>query len=382
MDKPRIISSDSHVVEQRDLWTSRMPSKFKDRAPHIVSEEDADWWFCDGRKVASLAIGTQVGLRFEAPEKLKQEFRYEEVRLGGYIPGEQVKDNEADGVDVAVIYPSIAFTMYRGVPDSELLTAVFSVYNDWVGEFCGAYPDRLKGIALLNTDDVQVAVKELNRCANLGFIGAMIPTDIHEDRRYYLPDFDPLWAAAQDLEIPLSLHTSTHRPSPKAFEEFFKLGYKDTIYFRDSTASFIANMEHFVRMSLGDIILSGVFERYPKLQVGSVEFELSWAPNFLNRIDYTYTQRNNPGWHRYKEDMLPSDYFHRNAFMSFQQDDYGIRFRDIIGVDKLMWGSDYPHQDSTFPRSQQVLGEILADCTEEEKDMIIRGNVARIYRLN
>ena len=175
MDKPRIISSDSHVVEQRDLWTSRMPSKFKDRAPHIVSEEDADWWFCDGRKVASLAIGTQVGLRFEAPEKLKQEFRYEEVRLGGYIPGEQVKDNEADGVDVAVIYPSIAFTMYRGVPDSELLTAVFSVYNDWVGEFCGAYPDRLKGIALLNTDDVQVAVKELNRCANLGFIGAMIP---------------------------------------------------------------------------------------------------------------------------------------------------------------------------------------------------------------
>ena len=177
---------------------------------------------------------------------------------------------------------------------------------------------------MINIDDVQVAVKELERCANLGFIGAMIPTCPPEERRYYLPEvYEPFWAAAQDLEIPISLHTSTFRPSPKDFTEFEKLGDKNIMNMRDSTASYITNMEHWVRMSLGDIILSGVFERYPKLQVGSVEFELSWAPNFINRIDYTYTQRNNPSWHRYKEDMLPSDYYHRNVFMSFQQDDYG-----------------------------------------------------------
>ena len=367
----RVISSDSHVIEPEDLWTSRMPARYMDRAPHIVSLEDADWWFCDGRKVTGLAIGSQVGLRFEAPEKLRQEHRYEEVRPGGYYPNEHVKDMDADGVDVGVLYPSIGFAMYRTVPDSELLNACFAAYNAWVAEFCSAYPKRLKGIAMLNVDDVQVAVKELKRCANLGYIGAMIPAYPPDEKRYSLPDYEPLWAAAQDLEIPISLHVVTNRPSPEEFKEL------------DQTPSFITSIEHWVRMSLGDMILSGVFERYPTLHVGSVENELSWAPHFLNRMDYTYTQRGQrPSWHRFKEDMLPSDYFHRNVFMSFQQDALGIRLRDIIGVDNLMWGSDYPHQDSTFPRSQQILREILADCTDEEKAMIVGGNAARVYHLD
>ena len=371
MGSYRVISSDSHVVEPQDLWTSRMPSRFGDRAPHIVSLEDADWWFCDGRKVMSLGIGSQAGLRFEAPEKLRNERRYEEVRPGAYIPDEHVKDNDADGVDVSVIYPSIGFIMYGRVPDSELLTACFAAYNDWVGEFCNAYPERLKGIAMLNVDEVQVAVKELERCANLGFTGAMIPAYPPEEKRYYLPEYEPLWAAAQDLEMPISLHVVTNRPSSEVFKEM------------DPTPSFLCNVEHWVRMSLGDMILSGVFENHPKLQVGSVENELSWAPNFLDRMDYTYTQRvRGPYSHRFKDDMLPSDYFHRNVFMSFQQDALGIRLRDIIGVDNLLWGSDYPHQDSTFPRSQQILGEILADCSEEEKERIVGGNAARIYRMN
>ena len=278
---------------------------------------------------------------------------------------------DADGVDAGVIYPSVGFAMYRTVPDSELLSACFAAYNDWVGEFCGAYPERLKGIAMLNLDNVEAAVKELNRCAKLGFSGVMIPAYPPEEKRYYLPEeYEPLWAAAQDLELPISFHTGTIRPGPKDFKE------------SDPSASSTSNTDRWVRMSLGDLILSGVFERYPKLQVGSIEFELSWAPHFLNRMDYTYTQRTqHPSWHRYKEDMLPSNYFHRNVFLSFQQDDLGIRLRDIIGVDNLLWGSDYPHQDSTFPRSQQILGEILADCTEDQKDMIVGGNAARIYRL-
>ena len=98
------------------------------------------------------------------------------------------------------------------------------------------------------------------------------------------------------------------------------------------------------------MIFSGVFERYPKLQVGAVEHELSWIPHFLDRLDYTYTQRApNDLWYRYKEDAVPSDYFHRNVFVGFQEDALGIRDRHIIGVDNLQWGSDYPHQESTFP---------------------------------
>jgi len=135
-------------------------------------------------------------------------------------------------------------------------------------------------------------------------------------------------------------------------------------------------------MSLADMIYSGVFERYPKLMVGSVEQELSWVPHFLDRLDYNYTQRAvGDNSYRFKGDSIPSDFYHSNVFLGFQEDALGIRDRYIIGVDKLLWGSDYPHQESTFPRSREIIDEILADCTEEEKLKIAGGNSARVYRL-
>ena len=192
---------------------------------------------------------------------------------------------------------------------------------------------------------------------------------------YNLPEYDPLWAAAQDLQMPLALHVTTNRLGPG--QEFASAG-------DDTTPAFTCNRDYWVRMSLAHIIFSGVFQRFPKLQIGAVEHELSWVPNFLDRLDYTYTQ-STPGddwWIRYTGDVLPSEHFHSNVFLGFQEDDLGIKMRNIIGVESLMWGSDNPHQESTFPRSRQILEEILVDCTEEEKAKIAGGNAARVYNLN
>ena len=132
------------------------------------------------------------------------------------------------------------------------------------------------------------------------------------------------------------------------------------------------------------IIFSGVFQRFPKLQIGAVEHELSWVPHFLDELDYTYTQRSirEGWWDRFSGDKLPSEIFHSNVFLGFQEDELGIRLRDVIGVDNLMWGSDYPHTESTFPRSRQILEEILEACTEEEIAKIAGGNAARVYGLD
>ena len=208
----RVFSSDSHVFEPADLWTSRVEHRFRDRAPHVVSLEDGAWWFCDGLRVAGLGLGAQVGVRFEEPEKLRQAGSYETVRLGGYIPEEHVTDMDADGVDGGVIFPSIGFMLYNMVPDSELLTALFRTYNDWLGEFCRPYPDRLKGVALLIIDDVSAGIKEMERCAKLGLVGAMIPVHPPEGRRYSSPEYEPLWARSQDLGMSLKpprLHQSS-----------------------------------------------------------------------------------------------------------------------------------------------------------------------------
>src|SRR5712692_9614417 len=132
----RVISSDNHVYEPPELWTSRVEPQFRDRAPHVVRlEDEGDWWFCDDHKIIGAFAGAQTGRRFEAPEKLSRKDLLENVRPGGYLPEEHVKDLEADGVDAAVLYPTVGLLLY-GVPDSELLTTIFRAYNAWLAEFC------------------------------------------------------------------------------------------------------------------------------------------------------------------------------------------------------------------------------------------------------
>jgi predicted TIM-barrel fold metal-dependent hydrolase len=130
------------------------------------------------------------------------------------------------------------------------------------------------------------------------------------------------------------------------------------------------------------MIFSGVFERHPRLTLAIVEFELSWAPNVLTSMDYTYRERHGEALYRFKGGMRPSDFFHRNVVLSFQEDAIGIRLRDVIGVANMMWGSDNPHSESTFPQSRQVLAEILAGVPDDEQAKIVGLNTARIYKFD
>ena len=371
MSTYRVISSDNHVIEPDDLWTSRVDSKFKDRAPQIEHYEDRDLWLSDGHMLMFTGGGAMTGVRFEDPAAVVTDAKSEENRPGSYIPEEHVKDLDIDGVDVSVLYPTVALFLY-GVRDTDLLTENIRVYNDYVGEFCNAIPKRLKGIAMLNIDDIGHGVRELERAHKLGFIGAMIPVTPPEGRPYGKAEYDPLWAAAQDLGMPLSLHIGTDRTGPDS-------EVKDVDNY---DATHLSNVDYFVRMTLGSIIFAGIFERFPGLQIGSVEHEVGWAPHFLDRMDYNYAQRAQVfSPYRFKNEAFPSDFFRTNVFVGFQEDPLAIKDRHIIGVDVLQWGSDYPHAESTFPRSRQILEELLAECNEEEKAKIAGGNAARIYHL-
>ena len=379
MSDYKIISSDSHILEPADLWTSRMEPEYRDKAPRLVRLEDGDWWFCEDMKVTLAPVNATIpGRRFQQEMRLTEEDKFGPGLLGGFIPEEHVKDMDADGVYGGVIYPSIGLAWFSFDPGTELLNAIFRAYNGWVADFCSAFPKRLKGIAMINLEDVQAGVKELERCAKIGLAGAMISscpdsTPYNDAREGYdSPKYEPLWATAQDLNMPLSLHRNTNRPIPGQ-KIFTGLG---------KYLPLTINSDHWVRMALSQMIFSGVFERYPKLRAGSLEDGLSWAPYFLDRLDYSYTQRIQGQAHQFEDDMLPSDFFHRNVFLSFQEDGLGIRLRDIIGLNTLMWGSDYPHPEGTFPRSREILEEILADCTEEEKAKIAGANAARLYQFD
>ena len=163
MSDYKVISSDSHVFEPPDLWTSRIERKFRDKAPHVVHGEEGDQWWCDGRLVLGMVFGINLGVRFEDPDKLTDVGRLEDAPLGGYIPDVHVFDMFIDGVDAGILFPGNAFKLYNSVADSELLSACFRTYNDWIDEFCKTHPSRLHGIAMLNVDDVEDGVKELQR---------------------------------------------------------------------------------------------------------------------------------------------------------------------------------------------------------------------------
>lgn len=279
---------------------------------------------------------------------------------------------DLDGVAADVVYPSIGLETWL-IPSTDLLSAVFRAYNNWLAEFCSPYPSRIKGMAMVNVDVVSDAVNELRRAAELGLSGATIPQRPLFGR-YDAPMYEPLWQTAYDLAMPLTMHSGASRWSPNE---------KATFGNSRGMVEFI-NQEYDMRDNVVAMIFSGLFERHPALKVGLVEYEVCWAPYLLYRMDIAYEEIRRPerfGGRRFGDDMLPSDIFRQNMFICFQEDELGIQMRDYLGVETLMWGNDYPHAESTFPRSREIVDRILKGVPYEEKRLIAGENCARLFRM-
>ncbi|MQF68841.1 amidohydrolase [SAR202 cluster bacterium AD-804-J14_MRT_500m] len=370
MTSPLIISSDSHVVEPPNLWTDRMDTRFGDGIPHLEHDEPYDQWYCKGQGVSTLGAFTSAGKRFSKPETINLEGSFAEVPPGGYDPDAHVKDLAIDGVHADVLYPSVSLGLY-GINDTNLLRPILSAYNDWLAEFCGSHPKVLKGIAaILLEDDIPAGIAEMKRAAGKGLSGAMISVYPGQGYFYDEPMYDPFWAAAQELNMPISLHVGTGRLGRAQLVEDGKIV---------QTGADRSNSDHWVRMSLSHLVLGGVFERFPDLKIINVEHELAWMLYWLNRMDMTYVERTTQATYRFSSDMLPSDFVRRNIYHAFQEDAIGIQHRDMIGVTQLLWASDYPHAEATFPESQRILSEILEGVPQDEQDLIVGGNCARMY---
>ncbi len=369
---PLVLSSDSHVFEPPDLWQTRIDKAFRDRAPRIERVDGGDYIVVESDQILSgIGLISNAGARFEAPETISAEGRFEDVLRGGYDPAQHLKDMALDGVAGEVLYPSQGLFYFK-VADPRLMSAIFRAYNDWLAEFCQTDPARLKGVAMINLDNVKDATRELERAARLGLCGAMITEYPVEDRRYDQPEYEKFWAAAAALDMPLSLHTATRRQG--------KIRGAGPATLRDASSR--ATKAFYPALSLCDVIFSGVFERHPRLTLAIVEFELAWVPNVLSGMDYTYRERTGEAIYRFKDALLPSDFFHRNVVLGFQEDAVGIRLRDVIGVDNMMWGSDYPHSESTFPQSRKILADILAGVPQDEQAQIVGLNTARVYKFD
>lgn len=379
MNEYRTLSADSHIVEPADFWARHIDKQYYDRAPQAYTNDNGEVAFIvDGDKsLGSVGAPSQAGMRFDDPAKVTFEGSWDDVRPGCSQPGPRLKDMEADGLAGEVIFPTLGARLY-GVIDGNLLTACFKAGNDWLIEHFGAaYAKIFKPVALLNVHDLPEAVAELERCVEKGLAGGMIPTYPGEDYPYYDPAYDSLWAAAQDLDVPLCFHVAACCAGPGQRSIF------TSDWQKPGAAAYSATQDFWVRRSVGSMIFAGVFERFPALKVAIVEHELSWAPYFLKQMDVHYTELSQTAPYRFKNHDLPSDFFRTHIYTTFQEDKLGLQtLPSMIGTDTLMFGSDYPHAESTWPNSQKFLNDLLADMSIEDRRKLTHDNVARLFKFS
>ena len=372
MAELQLISSDSHVSEPPDLWVERLDTKYRDRAPRVVLNpegQEGAYFVYEGYPPHNLAIGLGAG---RTPEELAAFLKtgtYADARPGGWDPAQRLPDMELDGVEAEVLYTTLGFRLFW-LKDAGLQRACFRVYNDWLAAYCSYAPRRLKGLALISLYDPKEGAQELERCAKLGLKGAMIWCSPPADQPYSSEIYDPFWAAAQDLDMPVSLHAITGME---------RIPWE---YGAEQRAMRSTVTPHEIEKSFSILILSGVLERFPRLKIVSAENNCGWLPYYLQRMDRGFARFGPSGtvtpWPT-KLTLKPSEYFRRQMYCTFIDDSFGVASRHWIGVDNVMWSSDYPHTASTWPHSRDIIARDFKEVSEVEKRKIVRENVAQLY---
>lgn len=358
-----VISADSHVFEPGDLWQKYTEPRFRDRAPRLTRQGDEDVIVADWGLASSPGMGASAGKK---PEEVKLRGSYETAIKGAWDPAARVKDMRQDGVDAEVIYPTVGMSLYH-CPDDDLMMSLFRAYNNWLVDFCKYDPRSFVGIASINIENIPAAVDEVRRAAKLGLRGVMIPAVPKPGKPFSSTYYDPLWSAAQDSGMPVSLHT-------------FAAGVR-AVEVTDWCVTYsVATFQ--IQTSISQMIFSGVFERFPRLKVVSVENDVSWAPNLMERMDHVYHRHRHWAGTGLKSGKLPSAFFKDHISMTFVRDIGAAPVRHIIGLKNIMWSSDYPHSDTSWPNSQQHIAKQFAGVPKDELRRIVCDNAAELYRMN
>jgi predicted TIM-barrel fold metal-dependent hydrolase len=366
-----LISADSHVLEPFDLWVARMPAAYRDRAPRVYYDEGRGSWMFGCAEVPAQAVASSFVAGVDAADlPAMHRAGYAAARPGGWDPTARLEDMAIDGVSAEVLYPSLGLFLYW-IEDPALQEACFRTYNDWLMEYCGAYPERLVGVPMIAMWNAESAARELRRCHEGGLKGALIwerPPDSHA---FTLTRNDPFWAAAAELDMPVSLHILTDWGSTRR-------AIVEQLTGVERHRASVGQIQE-IQTVLFDLIFSGVLERFPTLRIVSVENEYAWLAALLRRMDRTYERFHDEA--PISLTMRPSDYYRRQIYATFFNDPVGPLTLPYLDYDNVMWSSDYPHQNSTWPRSKQVIERDLGSLTAEQRQKLVQGNVARLYAL-
>ncbi len=370
----RHYSCDSHVVEAREVFEG-LTDRFGDKAPRIESGfkgAKGDFLVMPGNRPVPVGRLGIAGNRLDDPKTDELIARgYDGLNPGVRDPTKRLDEQARDGIVGEVMYPSLSMFTFA-IPEDDIRAAAFERHNDWVFEYCSPAPDRLIGIGCLPVPDVDACVKEIRRSGEKGVRGFSIPSHAPIEKPYSDPAYDPLWAEFQAMDLPVTMHIFTgtsfdcglpkHWGTPGGTIKGYTLAHTT-----------IAN-------SVMDLICGGVVERFPGLKFVLAEFETGWVAHFKQRFDHAIYRT--PKFAVDYLTMKPSEYFDRNFWVTFEDDEAGILTRELIGVDNLVWGNDYPHHDAIWPNSIPILDRIMQGVPDAERERMVWGNVVELYNID
>lgn len=390
LNDPRPISADSHALEGPDVFEG-LPERFGDDAPRVVSKEgEGDFILIPNnpkrsRNVAVMALaGTRLDYATPLPRPHAskpsagsiQDPEIQAYFTGGYAamrPGltdgaRRPDDQDIDGVSAEILYPGW-FPMFS-LSDLDLLVALQRNYNDWMHAQSVASKGRLVGLAALPVQRPEAAVAELERVIKLGYKGIVIPSNAPRERRYCDAEYDPMWALAEEAGLPVAFHVACMSHAP----DWLKASAS-----RDPVVQY-AGSPALIHDTMVELMVRGVCARFPNLKFVLAEFNAGWIAHWLDKVQQ--------GWAReYARDPSSTppvdvlEIWKRQFFATIEDDTAALGTRELIGEECLLWGSDYPHTDSTWPCSTQVLDEMFESYSAETRDKITRTNVANLYSL-
>jgi predicted TIM-barrel fold metal-dependent hydrolase len=372
-----MISADDHIdlgYLPKDLWTERLPKSLRNRAPHVEDRgEKGEFWVCDGE-----TWGDYRGERwFSRPKRNPLALDRGGVGEPGRptTPDKRLADMDRDGVEASLMFPPI-FAMQVGEP--ELRNACVQAYNDWAAEFGQAAPKRFFPVAMLSPVDAEAAKEEITRVAKLGFREAnFLVNDVTIDM--YLKSWDVFWDAAEETNIVVSYHVggSVQSGTVRAAADALKPDQRQMTFDMGLGNGATSFFNPFV-----NLFNFGTLERHPKLKFCLAESAIGWIPFVVQEMDYRYRRQ----FERKKVTeiplkVMPSEIFKRQVWATFQTDLVGLHLIQFFGEGHVMWGSDYPHPDSTWPFSKEIIAKDSAHLPEEVKKKVYRENAAALYGL-
>ena len=373
MDDMILVSVDDHVGEPADMFDGRVQRTYVAQAPRLIHKDDGtDVWTYQGVELPNVAMNAVAG-------RVPEEYGYEptalaEIRPGCYDIHARVKDMNANGVLASMNFPSFpqfCGQLFMRTPDKDVAADMVRAYNDWhLDHWAAQYPGRIIPVALPMMWDGELCAEEVRRVAAKGCRGITFSENpaklglpsLHSDH------WEPLWRTCEDEAVVVMMHIGSS--SEKQI----------TALDAPPDVSIVIGPVSIIKCA-SDLLYSPVLRKHPNLKVALSEGGIGWLPYFLERVDYVYEHHH--GWTGADfGGRLPSEVFHDQVITCFIKDTFGLEVRAHLNMDLMTWESDYPHSDSTWPLSPEVLAPALAGLTDDEINKVTHENALRLWQFD